>query len=1232
MSRSAGVVSWAGMSSFYEWVASAFGQDVAESRQRELDEQERQRADLERRQETYVGTTTPMRDRQSGSELDPTTGRPFERVVGGTEQHDASGWSWLSESWRWITGETTTTQGVNDETGRATLATSEQRSTASVRPDGTASYEHVDGTRTEVLDVAGLAGDARGQLTERRTAHTERLAEATAELASLDREREAAAPDQRAELDRRRDEVERRRQRLEGELAGLTRDLATLERTDLDEQALNGVLRSNGILLAPRYRTDVEHRETTSATLARSGVGATGALSMSSRDVQDGVTTTSTDTVRAGADLYSGTASASASSTVTEQRGGTTDTASMSTSDRVSASGGRVTASRSDEVSMSSADSDGNVTLGGSATRQRSGGIIASADELGVAAGRTDATSTTVDGVTRGRSDESSAQITDRGVRASASTDRTIGGSRTADGVTTTWGGGARTSRDGAFTVDVQPVAGSSPARYEVTMTLSAGAGVTLSGSAGRAREADAAAGTSARSASGSASAGATGSIELTYRHQMGEAEARAYMLEADQAEAGAATRSPEFGLVSRLRAILAEGDQAAAGGLAVLGSSGAAAELGAGESIELSLTGGISGELAGSASGGSFGGGVEAGGSLSATRRIKVERASEGEHQVDVTVTFVDASSSRLGGSATAFGATAGHRHSEAESQSEAATVRLDTSRPDYAEKYQTVCAAMSIDEVRALATRFTAASSTTSGDRTTMGAAGISLTVGTEATQSQEITRDLGEGRVSGTVSGGQTDSASLGTGASASERNTATTTVDGAGIDVRLEREEASTSPVRALEEGWQSLVTWWNGEHDGADVARAVATSPQERLTQQLNTTYSRLHEHSLGEADLDLLRGRAADTDNWTNCARSYRVYEAWRQLGHQLVSPQPDPDLAAINPQDATRLALATSLAHFMASHGRDGMAAMDFCLMRWGERGMTMSDAQDVGVMREWPSGIVGKRSSFMIARDRVRGADEHLTPLARAADGRSRAEAWQADTLHRLAEVETAIIGCHDFEHPRAKLEMLDEIARLRQELAAAMTRHLPVLEVTAELGGDPDAPMSREPTGDELTSRQPALMSTPETAETAPADRARMADLLRILRHFKTEEAAVFTRCRSMMRRELGGTIDGTWDYIRHGDESAAVLLVTEVGELHEAWIPRIVELREVYHRLGIAEDQWVVSSGPEQTRRSGYEPDVRTLVDIYMISDGSLALSDTGTRRGIARQWEARIRAY
>lgn len=1182
-----------GAMSFLTWVESILP-GSAERHGAEVDAQAEREAGVVRTPETYWGTDQAVTDPQTGEAINPATGRPYDRATGGTERHDASGWNWLDATWRRVTGQTTTTSGVDDTTGQAVTVTDTERAGVTVDPSRQAvTASSTSGTTSQVLDVPAMVATARRDL-------------------------QARIDDPgTAEADRTR----------------LRADLARLQGDAVDEATLREVVRSSQLQLRPAYRASTGETTTTTGTVARQGVGAsvTGSSATATTDAS-GATSTTTLSGGASADAYAGTARVTGAYSTADRAadGSSTTTDTVSATGTLSASRGQLTATGSRTVSTQTTDASGRVQEGGADTQSRSVGLIAGDQGTGVALGRGSDQSTTVDGVTGRTQTQTSARVTDRGVGASTSTDRSLTGRD--------YTGSVKTSADGSFTVNITPVRGSVPPQFQVVMQLSASAG--LAGSVGTAPPVGAAA--QQMRTSGSVRAGATGSAQLTFTHVMDEAEARQYMADVDAADqGGGAARQPEFGVISRLRA-LANEDGAGAGAVAVLGSSQGAAMLGDGESIELTLAGDVNvGGTVGRSSptqGGSIGGSASAG----ATRSIRIERTGEadahGHHLVDVTVTFATRTGLGANGSVTAEGVTVGGTYSQADSHSEGATVRLDTDAPDYADKYQQVCAALTVDEVRALATRFTQGQSSSSGGTVSVGALGVTADVGVTSRSSEQVTRDVGEGQLTGTVSGGQTVSGGIAVGSGdtavrglqQSQTDTATTTVDSGGSETTLSRETASSDPLRAVREGWDAVTGWFGAEHTAAERAAAVTQSPQERLRAQLQTTYAELETYQISESDLHQVVARAGDAREWDRMNNSPRLIEPWRGFRASLVSPTVDPAEQAINAEDAMRLARGRVMAAWLSARGSEGLDLVVAVLRYWQQHGLSVESAQDLGTHFEWPNSLTAQRTRYDSMHARVRTADETLGRMVGTRDGLSRGRAWYDDTRTQLGQVEAAVRGSTEVQ-PRAKLEMIDRIQHEVTDLDGAWTRNQHALESGVAESAAPAA------SGEALTSHADPLQSVdPAVAAQTPeqaAARRRMGEVLSQLTQYKHEEQAAFTRARGMMPTRLHGTIEGTWSEIWNGDFSGAQGVLGGVADSHETWIARIHELRTIYGTLQTPQDQWAVSTGPGAPRNPTNEPDMDTLYTLYAQTDDSVGFNFTmPERRQIADGWRARWRRY
>jgi hypothetical protein len=1154
---------------FLDWFATTFGQGdhVAESRSRELEAADARRAGLTREREAYFGTSTPVVDEETGSELDPATGRPFQTTTGGTESHDTGGWgfSWLDETWRSITGQTRTASGVDSETGAPVRTVDEDRTTVAVDP--VAGRLSGSDTRRDVvqqLDVAGMAGNARSELQRQLREEGPHLGEA---------ERHA-----------------------------LERDIAALE--NADETTLTRIIRDRNLRIREQYATVGGTESTTTGSVGRDGTGFSADASHADT-VHTGAdrSTTTTTAVSAEADALAGTAGVSGRHAVSERSGDITETAEVSGGGSVAMGDGAMTVTGRRGVSASRVRGEGDDAVTELGMRQEdatSVSVVGGDRGHGLGMGSESTRAVTVGGVEASRTDRASGAVTDRGVFGAASTERSVGGRR---GSVT-----SRASVDGSFTVDVEAIEGSVPPQYRVVMTLSAGAGMRLGGTrrSGPATEGD------RWSAGGHAEA--TGGVAMTYRHVMDEVEAQQYMSEVDEADAGGeASGHPEFGLISRLRAIGNEGDQAAIGGAAVLGSSEAGAMLGDGESIELTLTGAVELGVTGSGTRGAYGGSASASHRESWTRTVRIERVAEhqsaGQHLVDVTVSFVAADRTQGSASATVEAVSLGVEGEGTSSETESVVVRLDTAAPDYQDRYGQVCAAMDPATLRSLAREYTEATADSQRVQGSMGLGGVALEVGSTDAGSESVTHGEG-GTASGTFSGGVTDRGAISVAGTDvlqdSERNTATVTVDESGTEATLETERASSDFWRSVSEGagaaWDAVTGLFDGEGNAAtEAADMVSESPADRLQEQLETTYSDLEQYSLSEADLDTLVTRAGNASAWDACCNDLDTYPIWQGLRSSLRRPAIDPQWADVDRAQAERLARGRAIAGFMRASGDDGMTCMVNVLRYYGQRGGYTSE-RDIGTHLEWPESLSGARTKFNAAHGRIRRIDHELSMFIGRADGMSRAQAWYDDTVHKLDDAEAAIRASTDIVDRSARMEMLEACLRERHALEEGFERNRHALEAgVAESAARPETE-SAEPevclTSDAEVDMSVAPPLTPEQVRS----QREIAEKMGLLVGYKGEETAAFAEARGNMSTEHGGTDGGFFSAFTTNYRDAYTVVQSGLSQLYENWIRVILELRALYQAAGTPAAEWVVSSGPGQRRNRSYEPDVETRVTI------------------------------
>lgn len=1221
-------------------------------RARESDEQASRDASLQREQETYFGTSTPVQGPQGP--INPETGRPYERVVGGSSVRADEGhrWSWTNGA---VEQENSSTRVRTAGQGDAQATFTSTRRDADSWSIGGMSRTQVQSSGASVQRYAfpAMAATAQAQLQQREAALRDERTAGQARLAQIRESWGSATAEQRRAMRRERQALQAREQQLRGQIQAVERALPQL--TNADPEALRSVVQRFDLTVTPQYTTSSVGHDTTRTT-AVTGIGAQHSVVERDTRSSEAGTTTTTTTRSGGVDLLRGTASygSSTSREQTETATGLTERTASSSRTTVAAANGTLAGTRTTSSSESHTDELGNVVAGNSSETRVSGGVVANSDEIGLTLGRGTDSSTVVGGAGSRQTSDVNGQLTTRGVSGSAQAGIRATSEHHADERhTRTWSVGPQVGGNGAFRTDIRQIEGSVPPRFQVEVIVSAGASLGISGEHSSTRTADeTASNPSAGSRSVSAGASVSGSASLTFRHQMTETELTEYMNGLNQAAAGAAPAGkPEFGVLARIRALRAQGGNATSAAGAVFGSPDAAGSMRQGESIELSLQGEISANASASGERGAFGASIEGSTSRSTSRTVRIERGAG--NAVTVVVAFGGGSTSSGAGSVTFEGVRTRAGVDSAESATQTVSVRLDTAAPDYTQRYQRVCNATSIEEVRALATEFTQESSHSSGSTVSVGDAGqmVSVSAGQSRQSSSSVTTRRGE--VEGSFSGGQTSTASVAVGgtrlASTTTSDTVNASVGSAGIDVTVEHQQADSDLTRSVGAIPGAVGDWWRQGRDAnrpADrqlgtLAQAVTTSPLERLRTQLQLTYARLSESSLVEADVARLVERARDQRNWGHCMHTHRIIQSWEALRQQLINPHPEAEWVAANAEQANQLARARAIAQFAADHGSDATEAINHCLYRWGEMGETISRARDIGSQREWPSAITSRRAPFLTTRTFVRDASAQFSALLGLADGPSRARATFDAHMRVLQETARAIEGCSDFESPRAKMEMLNEITELIRTLQSAWREFRPVFETP---GGRSVAPTQSTSERDSAPSTQSSTtqasahtVGAEALASVASADQQAFEDKLQSLRRFKAEERRRIDAARALIPRHvspLGTLSDSTWDMIFHEDLQRAVLSMTDVADMHESWITQIQQLREICRRLQMPEAQWPVSSGPGAPRKPNTEPDIERLITIYTAHNpasttSSLSLS---SRRGIAAQWRRRFNEY
>jgi hypothetical protein len=422
----------------------------------------------------------------------------------------------------------------------------------------------------------------------------------------------------------------------------------------------------------------------------------------------------------------------------------------------------------------------------------------------------------------------------------------------------------------------------------------------------------------------------------------------------------------------------------------------------------------------------------------------------------------------------------------------------------------------------------------------------------------------------------------------------------TVDEAGTEATLETERASSDVWRSISEGassaWDAIAGVFDGEGNAVtETADIVTESPQARLHEQLETTYSDLEQYSLSEGDIDTLVTRAGDRSSWDSCCTDLDTYPVWQGLRGTLRSPTIDPRWAEVDAAQAARLARGRAIAGFMRETGSDGMECMVNVLRYYGQRGGYTS-ARDLGTHLEWPESLGTARTRFNTAHGRIRRADQELAPFIGRPDGMTRAQAWYDDTSTKLSEAEEAI---------RASTDITDRSALETGVAQSVVTPEAAIEGPACEVGGH-----------DEEMSVAPPM--SPE----AQAAQRRIGEAVGLLAGYKAEERAAFAEARGMMTEEYGGTLTGFFSAFSADYREANAVVGYRLSQLIENWITKVRELRGLYEAAGTPADQWVVSRGPGEPRNASHEPDVETRCRILTSINTASSMIDYAWRDHLA----------
>src|SRR5262249_31812630 len=434
---------------------------------------------------------------------------------------------------------------------------------------------------------------------------------------------------------------------------------------------------------------------------------------------------------------------------------------------------------------------------------------------------------------------------------------------------------GVKAGATGAILFDVAPIPDTDPPLFEVTATVKAGASLGVDGRLGKEKGKNA-----------SASFGASGRAVLTYGHTMTREELNRYLSQAEQIDEGAAPDDyPEFGVVTKLKLL---GDGKADGDVSpIMGNSGAAARMEPGDSVSLVLGGGVTGGAkAGPGKGPGLGIGAKA--SANVTRAVTIRRL--GEHKVEVTLAFLDATELEGDLSGSLLGANAGIEANQSRARGDENVFLLETTDSNYRDCYEKILGAHTPGALAALRddplvhAHLSRAVSTTedaAGTKHSVGLGPLSLGVKNDGRMSQKMVME--KGKRSGSFKGANETGASLSVGdvpvASGSTETRAEASVDKNGeITVGLHADRKETSLVDTLG-GAVDTVKEWLGLDKGKPSTRkvlkgALEKTPKERLAELLSKTYDTLAGYDLGPRGGETLIAPAHDPANWEDAERS----------------------------------------------------------------------------------------------------------------------------------------------------------------------------------------------------------------------------------------------------------------------------------------------------------------------------------------------------------------------
>ncbi|MBL8360767.1 MAG: hypothetical protein JNN18_09765 [Rubrivivax sp.] len=706
---------------------------------------------------------------------------------------------------------------------------------------------------------------------------------------------------------------------------------------------------------------------------------------------------------------------------------------------------------------------------------------------------------------------------------------------------------------------------------------------------------------------------GGAAEAALVFKQVLTEAQKVDYLGQAKAVDGGGKAKAgfPELKSLERLVALVRGGGDLGAGAAALVDSDFAKA-LPEGQSISLDLSGQVEGGAQVKA------GAIGAQGSASKTWKRSVQvatgKADPGIPVVNVTLSFTTAQ--ELGGGGSAMGAE--FQVKGGDSQGNSFGFRLVQADPSYKGWFDQIKVLPTPDAAREFAQahpELVASRSWTAGKTSQVGS-GMAGEKGPKIVQSSSLedSAQVEGGKVTG--SGKGSNAVDLGGVATSTDRMDATVDEDG-GVSADVGTTTGVIDPLRGVQEFVGNLMGQTSNTAQDQGQA-ALAKGAQGALTDLLMKKYEDLKGYKINPTHFEEVVRRAADKKNWSNCSLSPRTLEPWETLRKTLVSPVPDGEWVKMDTspdkQQSKQVARAHALAEFMSDYGYAAEEAIENVLRHWGEGPghQTVNSGADLGGKYEWPSSLAKERAKFETVEGQVQAAAKTLAKLKGDAAAVHRyAQPLFAD----LTSVGEAVKASPDITSERARAEMTTKIngliAQLRNEVDAA--------KAAAPAGG-------------------PAAAAGAATDAQAQAMQREIESVKKELWDMRQKEAKLLDAARGQLRAIHGGSLKdedfllGSVGATFSEDVVAAVKVLSEVSDLHEYWITRILRLRELYGTAATPESLRVVGMDAKAPRNANYEPHIEDLIKIHQSAcdaqTGNSSKDPMNTR--VYAQWRERAK--